>query len=468
MDQTPRTPLPLRLAECWAALGGSPDAAAAVHLAPGGSLPSVFATSDLAAVSIGCAGLALGAWSAANGDATPAMEVDRRLASYWFGMSFRAVDWEPPSIWDALAGDYRGKDGWVRLHTNAPHHRAAALKVLGQNCQSRADLAAIIAGLEVEALETAVVEAGGCAAAMRSLEDWRRHPVGSAIAGEPLVATELTDAASPNVGAYAPERPLAGIRVLDLTRILAGPIATRFLAGYGAEVLRIDPPEWDEGVTIPEVTLGKRCARLDLKTAEGREQFLALLAGADVLVHGYRSDALERLGLGQNVRRAVAPGLIDVSLDAYGWQTPWATRRGFDSLVQMSCGIASEGMARFGTEAPKPLPVQALDHATGYFMAAAAIQRLTRRRVSGTGSRARLSLARTAKLLIDWGAGPPEPELSPLTEADYAITSEPTSWGNVRRLRPPLSVTGAPMWWPNAARALGSDAPEWRKDGLNG
>lgn len=462
MNGSTRPSLSLRLAEVWTELGGAPAMADQAQVMPDGSLPSVFATTDLAAVSVGCAGLALSAWITALGGTTPAVEVSRRLASFWFGLSFKPVGWEPPPLWDALAGDYPGRDGWIRLHTNAAHHRAAALSVLGAHHQSRESLSQAVAQWDVEALETAVVEAGGCAAAMRSIDAWRMHPVGAAIAREPLALLEQAGKAGQSFDRATPVRPLAGIRVLDLTRILAGPIATRFLAGYGADVLRIDPPGWEEGVTIPDVALGKRCARLDLASEAGRNRFLELLADADVLVHGYRSDALERLGLGEAVRRAHAPGIVDVALDAYGWQTPWAARRGFDSLVQMSCGIAEEGMRRLGTKAPKPLPVQALDHATGYLMAAAAIQGLTARLRDGVGSRARLSLARTAKLLIDWGAQDVEPALCAQDDSDFSITMEPTSWGHVRRLKPPLTVEGAPLWWANGARALGSDAPAWR------
>jgi crotonobetainyl-CoA:carnitine CoA-transferase CaiB-like acyl-CoA transferase len=178
--------------------------------------------------------------------------------------------------------------------------------------------------------------------------------------------------------------------VLDLTRVLAGPVATRFLAGYGADVLRIDPPGWNEPGVIPEVTLGKRCARLDLTQAADRATFETLLAEADVLVHGYRPAALERLGYSEAYRRQRNPSLIDVALDAYGWTGPLAGRRGFDSLVQMSCGIADHGMRRQGAGKPVPLPVQALDHATGYLIAAAVVRALIARLSDGRVQQARL------------------------------------------------------------------------------
>lgn len=256
-------------------------------------------------------------------------------------------------------------------------------------------------------------------------------------------------------------RPLAGLRVLDLTRILAGPVASRFLAGYGADVLRIDPPGWEEPAIAPEVTLGKRCARLDLKAAEGRAIFERLLGDADILLHGYRSGALDRLGYDDNARRRLSPGLIDVGLCAYGWSGPWHQRRGFDSLVQMSAGIAETGMRWSGTDHPVPLPVQALDHATGYLMAATALRGVTERLRHGRGMAGRLSLARTAKFLVDRASGAPSEPLAPETAADLSVAVEQTDWGAARRLVPPVVVEGVPMRWPHPAGNLGSAKPTW-------
>jgi len=308
-----------------------------------------------------------------------------------------------------------------------------------------------------------VVAAGGAAAALRSTAGWDAHPQGRAVGAEPLVHRAPTSEA-PRVADRSPrpDRPLAGVRVLDLTRVLAGPVATRLLAGWGAEVLRVDPPGWDEPGVVPEVTLGKRCTRLDLTTPGGRDRFLGLLADADVLVHGYRSDALEGLGLGADLRSDVRPGLVDVSLDAYGWSGPWVTRRGFDSLVQMSTGIAHAGMTAAGADRPVPLPVQALDHATGYLLAACALTGLARRRAEGVGSRWRTSLARMARLLVDGGAveGADGPSIDP-APPDPRTPVERTPWGDARRLPAPVEVEGAPLHWSRPAGRLGGSAPEW-------
>jgi crotonobetainyl-CoA:carnitine CoA-transferase CaiB-like acyl-CoA transferase len=313
-------------------------------------------------------------------------------------------------------------------------------------------------------LEAAIVDAGGAAAAMHSLAEWGEHPQGRAVTGDPVLLVDETEvSALPTDRFGRPDRPLAGVKVVDLTRVLAGPVATRLLAGWGAEVLRIDPPDWDEPALAPEVTLGKRCARLDLRSDRGKEQFAHLLSGADIIVSGYRPGALDRLGLGSEQRQRIRPGVIDVSVDAYGWSGPWASRRGFDSLVQMSTGIAHAGMVASGSGVPTPLPVQALDHATGYLLAAAAISGLTHRLHTGRGSTWRTSLASMAGVLIDAGAdgdglgngGVDTTHFEPMGP------TEKTVWGDARRLPPPVEVEGAPLWWSLAARPLGTDMPEW-------
>jgi crotonobetainyl-CoA:carnitine CoA-transferase CaiB-like acyl-CoA transferase len=452
------------LATIWAALAGDARDVQQVRFTAQGALPSAFPVTGLAASSMAAAGLAVETLRRAAGRQACPVAVDRRLASMWFSPSIRPLGWQMPPAWDPVAGDYPTRDGWIRLHTNAPHHRAAAERVLGRQAD-RAGMAAAVAAWDKQELETAVVQAGGCAAQMHAAQAWSRHPQGQAVAGEPLVHLEThPGSGAANVGgqAFDPARPLAGLKVLDLTRVLAGPTATRFLAAYGAEVLRIDPPHWDEPSLAPDVTLGKRCTRLDLRAAQDRAVFEALLAGADVMLHGYRSDALERLGYGADWRRRINPGLIDVSLDAYGWSGPWAERRGFDSLVQMSSGIAHAGMLWKQADKPYPLPVQALDHATGYLMAAAAVRGLAARLAGGGALRARLSLARTARFLLDQETDSPrEPDLEPESDADQAPAIERTAWGDARRIAWPIALEGCAAAWAHPAGPLGSAAARW-------
>lgn len=442
-----------------AGVGVAPDAAT---FAGRGTLDSFYPVSSLASASIAVAGLAAAELRAAVGlgIGASAVVVDRALADAWFGPALRPLGWELPSPWDPIAGDYRTLDGWVRLHTNAPHHRAAALRVLGV-AADKAAVAAAVAGWVAGELESAIVAEGGCAAELRTPAAWSAHPQGAAVADEPLVNSERTRSstdAAPSRWSPTDALPLAGLRVLDLTRVLAGPVATRLLAGLGAEVLRIDPPGWDEPAVVPEMTLGKRAARLDAHDPADRDRLLELLAGADVLVSGYRADALERLGLGEAVRAVLRPGLVDVSLDAYGHTGPWATRRGFDSLVQMSSGIAAAGLDDGSAVRPTPLPVQALDHATGYLTAAAVLTGLATRVRDGSGTRSRLSLARTAvELEAARGLGTDAPTPAPA----WRFTALDTPWGAAERMPSPLTVGGHPLVWALAPRPLGSDDPLW-------
>jgi hypothetical protein len=447
--------------EIWHAIGGAPDAFGALEISGPVSLPSAFAVSDLAAASIGAAGLAIREVMIEDGGAPPSVHVDRRLASRWFGMSIEPVGWSLASIWDAIAGDYATKDGWIRLHTNAPHHRAAAERVLGTQ-SDRNGMAKAVATWDAAALEAAIVAHGGCAAQMRGIDAWGAHPQGRAVAMEPLVhMSPIPPAATPSRPRPSPSRPLAGVRVLDLTRVLAGPIATRFLAGFGADVLRIDPPSWNEPSIEPEVTLGKRCAGLDLRNSVDLARLENLIRSADVLVHGYRPGALDHLGLGESRRAKLRPGLVDVCLDAYGWSGPWAERRGFDSLVQMSCGIADAGMHWKAASRPVPLPVQALDHATGYIMAAAVVRGIAKQRRDGGGLVARTSLARTAALLLGAGRVDIDVPSSGDLPSDFGGEIEANGWGPVRRLRAPLSIEGAPMAWALPGGRLRSSPPDW-------
>ena len=433
-----------------------------------GSLESRHPVNSLASASVALVGVAMrefvrDAWAFKKGsfvEPEPAVVVDHTLVSSWFSTMFSPVGWELPSPWDPLAGDYSASDGWIRLHTNAPHHRARALEVLAC-APTREAVEAAVATWSAIDLETAIVEANGCAARLRTEADWFASAEGDSLSTEPLIDSILTPPGPASPRFAGTERaPLAGIRVLDLTRVLAGPVATRVLAGFGAEVLRIDSPDWDEPAIVPEMTLGKRAARLDLKSAAGAEVLRGLVREADVVVHGYRADALDALGFGDEELHALRPGLVTVALNAYGWEGPWENRRGFDSLVQMSTGIAHPGH----DGAPTPLPVQALDHATGYLAAAAAIEGLREQLLFESGSARYVSLARTARELVTARIEGLRDETA---ARDAASRSKPagssirTPWGAARLLPSPVRVGSATLRWSEPPRPLGSDKPRW-------
>jgi len=339
---------------------------------------------------------------------------------------------QPASDWDSLTGDYQTADGVVRLHCNYPAHRAAAETVLPTIKQRRA--------VEVE---SAVHAAGGAAAALRSREEWRSHPQGQAIAAEPLIAYQP-------IANSRPTQERDHLRVLDLTRVIAGPVAGRALAALGADVLRVGA---DHLALVPSLIVdtgfGKRFTHLDLRTTAGRAALIRLIGEADIFIQAYRPGALDRLGLGPADLAAHNPRLAYVSINAWGHTGPWANRRGFDSLVQLATGIA---FPRGPGELTHPLPAQALDHATGWFAASAALEAVRRHLADGGAWHAKLSLARTALWLDELGRVTADPEPSP---APYLSTMD-SPFGPLTYVRPPVGD------YPGPPHKPGADPPEWR------
>jgi crotonobetainyl-CoA:carnitine CoA-transferase CaiB-like acyl-CoA transferase len=363
------------------------------------------------------------------------------------GLAFRSerfarLDGHPVGMGFApLSRFWRTADGWLRLHGNYPHHRAAAIAVLGD------DVATAAAGRRAEDLETAVVAAGGAAAAVRTAAEWRDHPQGRAVADLPLLSLRRMTA--------APTRPaeLSDLRVLDLTRVIAGPVATRTLASHGADVLRVDGPRLpDDRGGLIDTGVGKRHVLLDLAAADDRATVEELLGQADVVVEGYRPGALDLLGMGPEALLERHPHLVVVRLSAWGTVGPWGQRRGFDSLVQAASGIAE---VYGGPDGPGVLPAQALDHATGQLAAALVLGALARRRDEGGGWFGELSLAQTAHWLMNAPAG--APELTADADPGPYLLHLPTPEGTASVIAPP----GSPAW--TAAAVLPPAArPVWR------
>jgi hypothetical protein len=455
-------------AQVWTLADGAPDVPAQLTVSgPRTFLPSAFDVTGLATASVAAATLAAAEYLAARNESpVPAVRVDSRAACAAFAAEglFTPVGWSLPDVWDSIAGNYQASDGWIRLHTNYASHRAAVTGLL--KVDDRDSVQATVSQWKAADLEAAVVAARGCAAAMHDQDSWLASAPGAASAAAPALAvTARPLPAESGIGAGVAlaqrpaGRPYAGVRVLDLTRVIAGPIATRFLAAYGAEVLRLDPPGFAEvPALLPETTAGKRTAAIDLTTPTGRAAFERLVVGADVLVTGLRADALGGLGYGDATLTALNPALIIASQNAYGWDGPWRDRRGFDSLAQMSCGIAAAG----GGIGPVPLPVQALDHATGYLLAAAVGRALTTLLTHGVASRFRASLIGTANLLwslprpADLGNVPSMPR-----PGDFQLVDTRTAWGPARRVPVPGEITGAAPELRIEAGPLGRHEPAW-------
>jgi crotonobetainyl-CoA:carnitine CoA-transferase CaiB-like acyl-CoA transferase len=454
-----------QLSQLWRGLHGVQGIEKDVTFTGVGSTPSRYPVTAFASASIAAAGVAVAELLQDAGFARPAVSVDRVLSTAWFGrVNLPIGDWQHAEG-SGLTGEYPTADGrWLRMQMNYLQHSVPVVRALG--CEpERSAVAARIAQLTAQEAEDLLTAAGGAVAMARTVDEWAAHPQAAAIADAPLVERIVDTGERERSWRPLVDRPLAGIRVLDMTRVLAGPMATRFLASYGAEVLRIDPPGYDEPRGSVLVTLGKRCTHVDATTAEGRAILLGLLRDCDVFVHGYRDGVLERLGLGLEERRKARPGLIEATLTAYGWNGPWHDRRGFDTLVEMASGMAVENQRWAGTDAPQLLPVQALDHGTGHLLAAAAIRGLTHRLDTGQGSRWRCSLIGTAAHLMGSTADADD-ATTPVDDTPWDTLPVATPRGPAYRLRPAVGVFGAPQYWDRPGEPFGASTPVWAREDL--
>jgi hypothetical protein len=376
------------------------------------------------------------------------------------------IEGRKPQGFAPTSGFRRTADGWIRLHANYPHHATRLMEALSVTTPQEVDRALLsMTSLEAEAV---IVAHKGVAAAVLSREEWISSAMFSAASSGPWIGLSRQDVQLRGSAAdrWAPSgnslRPLDGLKVLDLTRVIAGPTATRFLAALGADVLRIDPP------FLPELTeafidagFDKRSAEADFMKTEDLTAVHGLVASADVVVTGYRNGVMDRHGLGLDALLAANPGLVAVTLTAWGSTGPWRERRGFDSLVQAACGIAVAygGQDDDGWK-PGALPVQALDHATGYGLAAAVLTLLAERIRTGAGGSAMLSLARTAEELFAVSSAHHAIPLSSIEEPRYFSADSP--YGALRFVGPPLLVEGVPLTYGRPPVRYGTSALAWQ------
>lgn len=460
--QTPRE----ILTDLWTSAGGDPAALDAVALTgEEPQLPCSFRVAAAAQASIAAAGLAAAQiWRLRSGQSQDVAVDMRHAVVECRSERYLRVDGKPPPpAWDAIAGIYRTRDRrFVRLHTNFPHHREAVCKVL--DCKpERDDVQAALMQWDGEAFETAAYAAGGVVAMMRSYQEWSALPHAKALAALPPISIEKIGEAAPKPWP-AGARPLAGLRVLDLSRVIAGPVAGRTLAAHGADVLLISGPDLP---VIPWLTIdngrGKLTSFVELKSEQGRGILRDLLAQADIFSQGYRPRALAALGFSPEDAAEISPGMVYVSLSAYGHAGPWAERRGFDSLVQTATGFNhAEGHAA-GVEGPKELPAQMLDHATGYLMAFGAMMAKARQAVEGGSWHVRVSLAQTGRWLWNLGRVAEGFKIEDLRgEAVSRFVEElPSGFGPLRAISHSALLSKTPAFWARPAMPLGSHPPQW-------
>jgi len=496
------TPL-IALDHLWTAAGGDAAALDAVSITGNDpALPSVFRVGTLAAATIAATGLAAaechrlqtGQQSGLQRGLRRGLQsgqrqrvhvdVQRALTAFRSERYLRVNDGPPLDMRNPIFGFFETRDGrWVQLHTNFPHHLEGVLKILGC-ANDRSSVAQAIRDWDGAILDQTLADAGLPAALIRTPREWAALEQAKAIANLPLFEIErigdappqpiasssragaggLARAAQAAQAAQAPGQPLSGVRVLDLSRIIAGPVAGRALASHGAQVLLVNGPHLPNiAPLVIDTGRGKRSATLDLREAAGRARLEALTRDADVFLQAYRPGALAARGFGPEALARLRPGIVCVSISAYGHTGPWAARRGFDSLVQSASGIAHTEAHAAGVDGPKHLPCQALDHGTGYLAAFGAMVALARRATEGGSWHVRLSLAQTGRWLqslgqIEDGWRVPEVNFDDVKDSLDAVDSP---FGRVLGTPPAEQLSETPARYGRPPVPIGADDARW-------
>jgi len=457
---------PSVLADLWRLAGG--DSAALSRVALTGAdpvLPSSFRIGACAQATLAAAGLAASEiWRERTGRAQQ-VRVDMRHAAIEFSSErYLSIDGQGDRpAHSPVHGLFRTRDGrQVRLHAGFPHHRDRVVKILGAQ-PTRESVAAALARCDAFEFEDAAFDAGCVVAALRTADEWAVHPQGLALASSlPLIIERIGDA--PPRPLPPGDRPLSGLRVLDLTRVIAGPVCGRTLAAHGADVIRIASPhlpfiDW----LVKDTGRGKLSAHVDLATVAGRDTLRALLADADVFVQGYRPGSIAAHGFSSADLARERPGIVAVSLCAWGYEGPWSHRRGFDSLVQTASGYNHAETEAARSDETLEMPCQTLDHGSGQLMALGAMMARLRQAREGGSWHVRVALAATGRWL--WGLGRVPDGFSVRRPAREAVAdlleSSVTPYGTMRGVRHSALLSETPPRWDRPSVPLGSHPPRW-------
>jgi len=425
--------------------------------------PSSFAVGTAAQTVVAAAALSACELAHIRGVARQRVAIDMRHAAVectgWF-----TIDGQEPDLWDPFAGLYRCADGHVRLHTNFTHHRDGILRLLDINpaYATRADAQQALMKWKALAFEQAAAQRALVATALRSFEEWDATPQGQAVAAQPLLTiTRIGQAPALALPTLTQdERPLTGVKVLDLTRILAGPVGGRALASLGADVMLVNSPNLPNIAAIAETSRGKRSTHIDLRTVAGRDALWNLVENTHVFSQGYRPGGLAALGFSPEALAARRPGIVAVSLTAYGPLGPWADRRGFDSLLQTAMGFNdAEGKAA-GDNVPRALPMQILDQASGFLMAFGAAAALWHQQTEGGSWHVQVSLAQTGHWLrtlgrVEVGLKTEKPEFTPW------LSDTSSGFGLLRAVSPSAQLARTPAGYARASVPPGTHAASW-------
>jgi crotonobetainyl-CoA:carnitine CoA-transferase CaiB-like acyl-CoA transferase len=440
-----------------------PDGASVAVAGSDPVLPSKFPIGEVAAAALAaCAAQAAQLWTFRGGaPQRPRVDV-RAAAASLLSFAHTSVDGVPlvrQNAANPTVAMYRCSDGrWIHLHGGFPGLRDGTLALL--ECDDDApSIAAAVRRWDAQQLEDALAERGLCGAMVRTDAEWSQHPQAKALTRRPAVEVLKVDDADPRPFTHDAAAPLDGVRVLDLTRVLAGPSSARTLAQHGADVLHLTSPN------LPSIDAfdidtghGKRSAHIDLDDTTGREQLRALIAGADVFIDGYRTGALDRRGFGPDDVLAIRPGTVHVAVNCYGHEGPWAARPGWEQLAQSATGVAA---AQGTPDAPRLIAAAACDYTTGYLAAFGAMVALARRAVEGGSWLVRASLCQTAMWIEHQGATLDPAAATGVGDAADLMTESKTPYGVVRHLRPPIDLSETPARWTRPTVPLGQHAPSW-------
>jgi crotonobetainyl-CoA:carnitine CoA-transferase CaiB-like acyl-CoA transferase len=433
-------------------------------------LPTPFRITEASTAALAAIGLAVtDLWELHSGRGQEvAIDARRATASLRSGKYMQMEGATVSTARNPVMGVYPAKNGrWSYLHCNFPNHRAAALSVLGVP-EDREAVRQAVAKWDALELEEAIIAAKGAGGMVRTMEEWARHPQAAAIASLPLMEIiKIGD--SPPEPLPDGDRPLSGIRVLDLTRVLAGPTCARTLAEHGADVMKITGPHLPHlGYQEYDTGHGKLSAHLDLREQKDLDTLYGLIRDGDVFSQGYRPGTLGNRGLSPEVLAQLRPGIVYISMCAFSHAGPWASRRGFDTVVQTVSGITSRQGELFPGDEPGPqfYPVSAIDYLTGYLMAFGALVALARRTREGGSWLVRISLAQVGRWLVERGQVPEVDlkdvmtEFTPEELASWSMTSEKPG-GRLHHLGPVIRLSETPPYWARPSVPLGYHEPVW-------
>ena len=433
-------------------------------------LPTPFRIGETSAAALGATGLAVSdLWELRTGRRQEVAVDTRQATASLRSAHYLQLNGEPvPTDHNEVMGVYPARNGrWSYLHCNFPNHRAAALSVLGVP-ENREAVRKAVAQWDALELEEAIIAARGAGGMVRTMDEWAQHPQAGAVASLPLMEiVKIGD--SPPERLPDGDRPLSGIRVLDLTRVLAGPTCARTLAEHGADVLKITAAHLPNiGYQEYDTGHGKLSAHLDLRQPKDLETLRELVRQTDVFSQGYRPGTLGQRGLSPEALSRLRPGIVFVSLSAFSHVGPWASRRGFDTVIQTVSGITSRQGELFPGPTPGPrfYPVSAIDYLTGYLMAFGAMVALARRAREGGSWLVRISLAQTGRWLVGRGQVPEAglqdvpKEFAPDELARWSMTSD-TPVGQLRHLGPVVRLSETPPRWARPSVPLGYHQPVW-------